>query len=81
MSSYRVLTSKATAYAQIILSIVFNVGYFWILSDFIHGRVLVDKEWKDTIGNLLGILTAGVLLILNYWFSRHRTSKEAEESQ
>lgn len=80
VSSYRILSSKATAYAQILLSVVFIVGYFWVLSDFIHGRVSVDEKWKDTIGNLLSILTAAVLLILNYWFSRHRTSKEAEES-
>lgn len=74
----RALSEKATAYAQIILSIVFIVGYFWVLSEFIHGRISIDDKWKDTIGNLLSILTAAVLLILNYWFSRHRNSEKTD---
>lgn len=74
----RALSEKATAYAQIILSIVFIVGYFWVLSEFIHGRISIDDKWKDTIGNLLSILTAAVLLILNYWFSRHRNSEKID---
>lgn len=74
----RVLSEKATAYAQIILSVVFIVGYFWVLSDFIHGRISIEDKWKDTIGNLLSILTAAVLLILNYWFSRHRNSEKPD---
>lgn len=76
--SYKALSDRATAYAQIILSVVFIVGYFWVLSDFIHGRISIDDKWKDTIGNLLSILTAAVLLILNYWFSRHRTSEKPD---
>lgn len=74
----RQLTDKATAYAQIILSVVFVAGYFWVLNDFIHGRAKVSLEWKDTIGTLLGTLTAGVLLVLNYWFSRQRQSEKPE---
>lgn len=78
---YRVLSDKATAYAQIILSVVFIIGYFWVLTDFVHGRVNIPIEWKDTLGNLLSILTAMVLQIGNYWFSRHRTSEKEEHAQ
>ena len=70
------MTHKATAYAQIILTIVFIVGYFWVLTDFIHGRVLVPLEWKETLQSLLALLTAGVLQILSYWFSRQRQSSD-----
>ncbi len=77
--SYKLMTDKATAYAQIILSIVFIAGYFMVLSDFIHGNIKVGIEWKDTIGALLAILTASVLQICNYWFSRHRDSKPEEK--
>ena len=77
--SLRPLSDKATAYAQVILSIVFIVGYFWVLSDFIHGRISIAIEWKDTIGSLLSILTAMVLQIGNYWFSRHRTSEKPND--
>lgn len=68
------MTHRMTAYAQIILSVVFVGGYFLTLRDFVHGNVKVPIEWKDTLQALLSLLTAGVLLILQYWFSRHRAS-------
>ena len=68
------MTHRETGYAQIALTIIFLVGYFIVLSDFIHGRVRVDEAWRDTLQTLLSVLTAGVLLILQYWFSRQRTS-------
>ena len=70
------MTHRETGYAQIILTMVFLIGYFVVLSDFIHGRVKVDPTWRDTLQTLLSVLTAGVLLILQYWFSRHRQSEE-----
>lgn len=71
------MTHRITAYAQIILSTVFVVGYFLTLRDFVHGNIRVPLEWKDTLQALLSLLTAGVLLILNYWFARHRASSDA----
>lgn len=70
------LGDKATAYAQVILSVVFIGGYFICLWDFIHGHVNTPPEWKDTVQNLISLLTAGVLLILNYWFQRQRESNK-----
>lgn len=70
------MSHKATAYAQIILSILFLVGYFWVLTDFIHGKIQVAPEWKDQLGILLGVLTGSIPNILAYWFQRQRTSAE-----
>lgn len=68
------MTHKETAYAQILLSAIFLIGYFIVLYDFIHGRVTVGAEWKDTIQALLAVLTTNVVMIVGYWFSRQRES-------
>lgn len=70
------MTHRETAYAQVLLTIIFLVGYFWVLTDFVHGRIQTPPEWKDTLQALISLLTAGVLLILQYWFSRQRTSTD-----
>lgn len=70
------MTHRQAAWAQIILTIVFVIGYFVVLSDFIHGRVSVPIEWKETLQGLLTLLTAAMLQIINYWFSRQRQSTD-----
>lgn len=66
------VTRKVVATAQIGLSILFLSVYFYTLHEFIHGRMQVPPEWKDTIQALLSVLTASVLTIINFWFSRTR---------
>ena len=63
---------KLLAYAQISLSALFIIGYFTILFLFLTGHVSVSLEWKDTIAALFGVVTAGVGVILAYWFARQR---------
>lgn len=70
------MTHRHTAYFQAALTLVFFVGYFFTLRDFLHGDIKVSIDWKETIQNLLVVLTTGVLLILNYWFQRQRTSTD-----
>jgi hypothetical protein len=67
-----VTTSVTVARAQIALSAVFLIGYFAMLALFITGKVATPVEWKDTLAALLAVLTAGVMLVLNFWFSRSR---------
>jgi hypothetical protein len=71
------LTHKETAYAQILLTIIFLGGYFFVLWQFIDGRIHVPAEWKDVLQTLLSVLTASVLQIMSYWFSRQRESTPA----
>ena len=68
----RFVTRRVVATAQILLSMLFVAGYFLVLSEFIHGRIAVPIEWKDTLQTLLSLLTAGVLMILQFWFLRSR---------
>lgn len=70
----KVLGDKATAYAQVILSVVFIGGYFICLWDFIHGHIHTPVEWKETLQALITLLTASVLQIVGYWFQRQRVS-------
>lgn len=65
------------AYAQVILSTVYVGGYFLIVAMFMLGYAHPPSEWKETLTALFSVLTAGVLLILNFWFQRQRESKDA----
>lgn len=67
--------NKLTANGQIALTIVFTAGYFTTLSLFVLGYVRTPPTWKDTLASLLSLLTAGQLLILQFWFSRSRGSE------
>jgi hypothetical protein len=65
-------TERTVAVAQVVLSVVFLVGYFTTLGLFLTGRVETPIDWKDTLAALLAVSTAGVLQILQFWFSRSR---------
>jgi drug/metabolite transporter (DMT)-like permease len=68
-------TDRVLALAQISISVVFLVGYFAMLALFLLGYIRTPVEWKDQLGVLIGVLTAGVMLVLNFWFSRHRSQE------
>ena len=69
-------TAKLQAGAQIALSVVFLFGYFVMLALFLLGHIKTPPEWRDQLGILLGVLTSGVVIVLNFWFNRERP-KEA----
>lgn len=58
--------------AQVLLSLSFVGGYFLLVTLFMRGQVYVPESYKDAFLTLLGVLTAGVMLILNFWFQRQR---------
>lgn len=68
-------TDRVTAWAQVLLSVVFLTGYFIMLAVFLLGYVHVAPVWRDQIGVLLGTLTGGVGIILSFWFSRTRSQE------
>lgn len=63
--------------AQVVLSAIFIAGYFYILSMFLTGRVKIPSDYKEMVMTLLGVLTAGVGLVLSYWFQRQRPADPA----
>lgn len=71
-------TVRVTAVAQIVLTLLYIGGYFVMLGLFLLGEIKTPGEWKDLLGGLIGVLTAGVMLILQFWFSRARGHEAAQ---
>jgi hypothetical protein len=61
-----------TMTAQVLISALFIAGYFFLLWRFMEGHVKVPSDYKDMFMTLLGVLTAGVGIILAFWFQRQR---------
>lgn len=79
-STLAMLTHKGTAYVQAILSFLFIGTYFYILIKFMDGGVRVPPEFKDAFTALLGVLTATVVNVISFWFSRQRASADPTEA-
>ncbi len=60
------------AAAQVVLSAIYIGGYFWTLGRFIVGDVQTPVEWKEVLIAIIGSLTAGVGVVLSFWFNRSR---------
>lgn len=68
------MTDKAIALSQIALSILFFAGYFSVVVLFLLGHSNVPQELRDIFSGLIGLLSAGGLMILQFWFSRSRAA-------
>lgn len=70
--------AKVNMVPQIMLTIMFIVGYFWLLFVFLTADTSGISEWqKGIVGTLLGILTAAIPQILAFWFgSSHGSQKK-----
>lgn len=69
------MTDKAIAYAQLILSVMFIGGYFTTLIMFMLGYARVPVDYKEAFSGLLSLLSAGALMLLQFWFSRSRPNQ------
>lgn len=67
MSDDRVL-----AIAQILLSVLYTVGYFAVLILFMLGYARIPVDYKEAFAGLLSILSAAQLAIIYFWFQRTR---------
>lgn len=76
----KLLTHRGTAYFQAFLSIAFVFAYFTVLMCFLTGNVRVPGEFHDMCQTLVGFLTAGLGVILQFWFSRQRASEPAHDA-
>lgn len=72
--SLKLLTHRATAYFQVILSAVFIIGYFVVLNAFLFGQVRVPGEYHDMVIALIGVITGTLSTIVQFWFARQRIS-------
>lgn len=75
----KLLSHRATAYFQASLSITFIIGYFFVLDAFLFGYVKVPGEYHDMMIALIGVLTGSLGMIMNFWFSRQRSSADTHQ--
>jgi len=60
---------------QIILSIIFVGGYFGLVYMLFAGHVVIDESIRDMSNILLGVLTANIPGIMQFWFGSSHGSK------
>lgn len=71
---------KVNIWPQILLSAVFVFGYFIIMGLLISGSINIDKDVMVLVTAVIGVLTAGVTGILQFWFGSSLGSKEKTAS-
>jgi len=60
--------AKVNMWPQIILSFVFIKGYFALILMIFSGYLQLDDTVRDMANVLVGVLTAGIPMILRFWF-------------
>jgi hypothetical protein len=61
---------------QIVLSVVFIVGYFALLFFILSGAVTIPESLASEPNIIIGVITASVTNIFNYWFGSSSGSKD-----
>ena len=61
---------------QIVLSGIFIGGYFVLVYSLITGGFKVDPSQTALVSTLIGVLTAGVANIMQFWFGSSSGSKD-----
>lgn len=72
------MNDRLIACAQIALSIAFLGGYFVIMILFMLGYAKIPVDYKESFSQLLGLLSAGTLMVLQFWYSRSRQASSPQ---
>ncbi len=75
-ASAREMATNTTLLPQAILSGLFIIGFIITLYAVFSGGVSLEGNTKDAAMFLLGILSAGIIQIMNFWFGSSSGSKE-----
>ena len=75
-ASARELAVKTNITPQITLSLLYTAGYIAVLYMFLMGEVAIDESLVSEFNLVLGVLTAGQVQIMNFWFGSSSGSKE-----
>jgi hypothetical protein len=60
--------AKVDMRPQMVLSVIYTVGYFTLLYQFISGDLVIPLQNKDLLGPLIGVMGAAQVQIMNFWF-------------
>lgn len=72
----RKLAIDTSILPQVLLSVIYTAGYFWLMYMLIGGDVKIPADIKPMITILLGVMTAAQAQIMNFWFGSSSGSKE-----
>lgn len=75
-SSARNLAQVTSIKPQVILSALYVSGYFVVLGLILTGSLLIPDQMMTIVNVLIGVLTASVTQIMNFWFGSSSGSKE-----
>lgn len=84
--SARQLAKSKGIWPQVLISVVYSVGYFIVVYAFMSGYIQVKPEHEVMFGSLIGVLSAAQIQIMNFWFgsssgSKQKTDHMAEAKQ
>lgn len=79
-ASARELAKETGITPQVILSVVYTVGYFGVLFMFMTGQLNVPEAYASMFSGLLGVLSAAQVQIMNFWFGSSSGSKRKTEA-
>lgn len=68
--------AKVNMKPQVILSVLYTVGYIVVLWVFMSGEVSIAVGIKSEFNMVLGVLTAAQIQIMNFWFGSSAGSKQ-----
>jgi len=68
--------AKVNMRPQIILSMIFIGGYFALVFMLFSGEVKITEDIRDMSNILLGVLTASIPAIMQFWFGSSSGSKD-----
>ena len=76
--SARRLAIATTLIPQLVLSTLFVVGYFALCWALLSKQIEIAESMRDIFVVLVGVLTAGVSQILNFWLGTSAGSKNKD---
>lgn len=69
--------AKVTGFwPQVILSVLFVLGYLATLNAFMDGAIEVAEMHMSVFHTIIGVLTAGVTQVLNFWLGSSKGSQQ-----
>lgn len=71
--------AKTNMFPQVVLSTVYTASFVFIFHEMLMGTVDYTAQQTALINTLMGVLTAGQVQILNFWFGSSHGSKRKTE--
>jgi hypothetical protein len=75
-NSARTMASNTSISPQLVLSAIYTIAFAFTLYAVFNGSAVIPADMREPAMYLLGILSAGQIQIMNFWFGSSSGSKE-----